>query len=62
MALFFFEELDNDYTFAVVNNSLNGYLSILINESETYFIYYAALASNMTSFLNVSDKLKNQTE
>ena len=58
----FFEELDNDYTFAVVNNSSNGYLNILINDSETYVIYYVDWASNMTSFSSVSDKLKNYTE
>ena len=55
----FSEELDNDYTFAAVNYSLSEWLNILINGSKTYVIYYADWASNMTSFSNVSDKLKN---
>ena len=58
----FFEELDNDYTFAVVNNSSSECLSILINGSETYRIYYATWASYKTPFSNVSNKLNQSTE
>ena len=61
---YIFEEfLDNDYTFAVRNNTNNKDLNILINNSITYNIYYGDLnISDYQNFSVVSDKLKNQTE
>ena len=55
----FSEELDNDYTFAVVNDSSNGCLYILINGGETYVIYYNAMMDSYENFSVVSNKLKN---
>ena len=61
---YIFEEfLDNDYTFAVRNNTNNKDLNILINNSITYNIYYGDLnISDYQNFSVVSDKLNNQTE
>ena len=58
----FSEELDNDYTFEVLNNSPGECFNILINGSETYRIYYATWASYKTPFSNVSNKLNQSTE
>ena len=58
----FDEVLDNDYTFTIKYNN-NGTLNILINNSQSYDIFYADLNyNNYTDFSVVSDKLKNQTE
>ena len=61
---YIFEEfLDNDYTFAVRNNTNNKDLNILINNSITYNIYYGDFnISDYQNFSVVSDKLNNQTE
>ena len=58
----FDEVLDNDYTFTIKYNN-NGTLNILINNSQSYDIFYADLNyNNYTDFSVVSDKLNNQTE
>ena len=58
----FNEVLDNDYTFAIMNELMNDCLNILINGTQTYVISYAAWSNNYENFSNVSNKLKNQTE
>ena len=59
----FDEELDNDYTFAIVNDSMNERLYILINGNETYSISYNTwYGSSYENFSVVSDKLNQSTE
>ena len=58
----FNEVLDNDYTFGIVNISINSHLNILINGIMTYVISYAAWNYDYVNFSVVSDKLENQTE
>ena len=53
----FNEVLDNDYTFAIINESINSYLNILINGTLTYVISYAAWSNNYENFSVVSNKL-----
>ena len=56
--IIFDEVLDNDYTFAIWNDSTMGYLYIYINESHTYTISYADWNSgDYEDFSVVSDKL-----
>ena len=58
----FDEVLDNDYTFTIKYNN-NGALNILINNSQSYDIFYADFNyNNYTDFSVVSDKLMNQTK
>ena len=55
--IIFNEVLDNDYTFAIMNESMNGCLNILINGTLTYVISYAAWNNNYENFSVVSNKL-----
>ena len=60
----FEEVLDNDYTFAIINNaiSVSKYLDIFINNNRTYVVSYNPDDINYENFSVVSDKLNNQTE
>ena len=61
---YIFEEvLDNDYTFAVRNNSSSMRLDIFINNNKTFHILYTDWNSgNYQNFSVVSDKLNQSTE
>ena len=61
-SIIFDEELDNDYTFRIMNDSINEKLRIFINYNQTYVISYATWDSDYADFSDVSNKLKNQTE
>ena len=61
--MYIFEEvLDNDYTFAILNNPGTEYLDILINDNITYNIYYGYANVNYQNFSVVSNKLNQSTE
>ncbi len=60
--IIFDEVLDNDYTFAIRNNTSNKYLDISINDNKTYVVSYNPDNDYYANFSVVSDKLKNQTE
>ena len=60
--IIFDEVLDNDYTFAIRNNTSDDYLDISINDNRTYVVSYNPIYSDYTKFSVVSDKLNNQTE
>ena len=59
-SIIFNEELDNDYIFIIINDSISECLNILINDVLTYIISYAAYTSDKyANFSDVSVKLKN---
>ena len=61
--IIFDEVLDNDYTFAIQNNTNSKYLDISINGNKTYVVSYDSMNNGIyVDFSDVSDKLKNQTE
>ena len=61
--IIFDEVLDNDYTFAIRNNTSDDYLDISINDNRTYVVSYNHLYNDTyVDFSVVSDKLKDQTE
>ena len=60
--IIFDEVLDNDYTFAIRNNTSDKYLDISINDNKIYVVSYNPVYSDYASFSVVSNKLKNQTE
>ena len=61
--IIFDEVLDNDYTFAIWNNTSDKYLDISINDNKTYVVSYNPIYNGTyADFSVVSDKLKNQTE
>ena len=60
--IIFDEVLDNDYTFAIRNNTSDKYLDISINDNKTYVVSYNPDNDYYVNFSVVSDKLKNQTE
>lgn len=61
--IIFDEVLDNDYTFAIRNNTSDDYLDISINDNRTYVVSYNPLYNyTYVDFSVVSDKLKDQTE
>ena len=62
-ATIFYEVLDNDYTFAVSNNTIIMDLTIYINDSVTYVIRYdASYSADYENFSVVSNKLNQSTE
>ena len=61
--IIFDEVLDNDYTFAIRNNTSDKYLDISINDNKIYVVSYNPIYNGTyADFSVVSDKLKNQTE
>ena len=60
--IIFDEVLDNDYTFAIRNNTSDKYLDISINDNKIYVVSYNPNNDYYANFSVVSDKLNNQTE